>query len=142
MRNFTCSNLVLTLSLSSLMAVNAQAFELNLIIDNISKQSGTLMIALVNSEASFADKTAAFKALKLAAHPPSQTIEFGDVPPGDYAVKLYLDENNNGQLDRNMLGIPKEGYGFSNNGGALGQPAFKDAKFSVQKNSIITIHLR
>ena len=56
MRNFTCSNLVLTLSLSSLMAVNAQAFELNLIIDNISKQSGTLMIALVNSEASLPTK--------------------------------------------------------------------------------------
>ncbi|HMW48080.1 MAG TPA: DUF2141 domain-containing protein [Marinagarivorans sp.] len=142
MRYLGFSNLLISLGFSSLMAVNTKAFELNLIIDHISKSSGNLMIALSNSEASYNDKTAAFRALKIPANQPSQTIHFGDVPPGDYAIKLYQDENDNGQLDTNMLGIPKEGYGFSNNGGAMGQPAFKDAKFPVQENTTITIHLR
>ena len=39
-----------------------------------------------------------------------------DIPPGTYAVKLHIDENENGELDTNFLGIPKEQYGISNNG--------------------------
>ena len=38
-----------------------------------------------------------------------------DIPPGTYAVKLHIDENENGKLDTNFLGIPKEQYGISNN---------------------------
>ena len=38
-----------------------------------------------------------------------------DIPPGTYAVKLHIDENENGELDTNFLGIPKEQYGISNN---------------------------
>ena len=38
-----------------------------------------------------------------------------DIPPGTYAVKIHIDENENGELDTNFLGIPKEQYGISNN---------------------------
>ena len=38
-----------------------------------------------------------------------------DIPPGTYAIKLHIDENENGELDTNFLGIPKEQYGISNN---------------------------
>jgi len=38
-----------------------------------------------------------------------------DLPPGDYAVAAIHDENSNARLDRNFLGIPKEGFGFANN---------------------------
>ena len=38
-----------------------------------------------------------------------------DIPPGTYAIKLHIDENENGKLDTNFLGIPKEQYGTSNN---------------------------
>ena len=38
-----------------------------------------------------------------------------DIPPGTYAVKLHIDENENGKLDTNFIGIPKEQYGISNN---------------------------
>lgn len=38
-----------------------------------------------------------------------------DDSPGTYAVKLHIDENENGELDTNFLGIPKEQYGISNN---------------------------
>ena len=40
---------------------------------------------------------------------------FFDIPPGTYAVKLHIDENENGKLDTNFIGIPKEQYGISNN---------------------------
>lgn len=55
-----------------------------------------------------------------------------EVPEGTAAIRLHHDENGNGELDRNLLGIPSEGYGFSNNPKSMGPPSFKDAAFLVQ----------
>jgi uncharacterized protein (DUF2141 family) len=41
--------------------------------------------------------------------------EWTDLPPGDYGVAVIHDENSNHKLDRNLIGIPKEGFGFANN---------------------------
>jgi uncharacterized protein (DUF2141 family) len=51
-----------------------------------------------------------------------------DLPPGDYGVVAIHDENKNHKLDRNFLGIPKEGFGFANNPHvALSAPPFDAA---------------
>ena len=59
-----------------------------------------------------------------------------DIPPGTYAVKLHIDENENGKLDTNFLGIPKEQYGISNNILLLN---FKRASFVIDdyKNCLL-----
>lgn len=55
-----------------------------------------------------------------------------NLPAGRYAVQVFLDENNNGEVDRGLFGIPKEGVGFSNDARiALGPPKFSDAVFTV-----------
>lgn len=60
----------------------------------------------------------------------SSTIFFKNVAPGNYAIAILHDENNNQKMDKTILGIPKEGYGFSNNvSGAFGPPSFKKASF-------------
>lgn len=43
------------------------------------------------------------------------TVVFENLEPGDYAVSVIHDRNNNGKLDTNTLGIPKEGFAFGNN---------------------------
>lgn len=59
------------------------------------------------------------------------TIRFTGVAPGDYAIALLHDENNNGKADRTLGMIPKEGYGFSRDAKvAMGPPKFKDAVFN------------
>jgi uncharacterized protein (DUF2141 family) len=56
---------------------------------------------------------------------------FDNIKPGTYAVGFLHDENNNGKMDTNFLGIPTEGYGASNNArGTMGPPKFDDAKFN------------
>jgi uncharacterized protein (DUF2141 family) len=45
--------------------------------------------------------------------------DFGDIPPGTYAIAVIHDENSHGKLDTNRLGVPTEGYGFSGDAGAL-----------------------
>ncbi|MCS0588955.1 DUF2141 domain-containing protein [Massilia norwichensis] len=55
-----------------------------------------------------------------------------NVPKGTWAVLAYQDENGNGELDRNLLGIPKENYGFSRDAASkFGPPGFDDAKIEV-----------
>lgn len=54
-----------------------------------------------------------------------------DLPPGRYAVQAYLDENDNHDVDRNFLGLPKEGVGFSNDARVVfSPPKFADAVFA------------
>ncbi len=56
--------------------------------------------------------------------------DFADVPAGTYAVSVFHDENNNGKLDTNLLGIPREGVGASNDAkGHFGPPKFSNAAF-------------
>ena len=42
-------------------------------------------------------------------------FHFDDLAPGDYAVLVWADRNENGEFDRSMFGNPKESYMFSNN---------------------------
>ena len=69
--------------------------------------------------------------------------DFEDIPPGTYALAVVHDENMNGKLDTNLLGIPKEGYGFSNDAKALlGAPSFSAASFPFDgQNLELTISL-
>jgi uncharacterized protein (DUF2141 family) len=56
--------------------------------------------------------------------------EFSGIEPGRYAVSVFHDENSNGKLDTNFLGIPREGVGASNDArGHLGPPKFDAAAF-------------
>lgn len=57
---------------------------------------------------------------------------FAFVAPGFYAVTLFHDENNNGHFDTTLLGIPAEGYGFSNNPTLhLGPPSLSQVRFAA-----------
>ena len=62
--------------------------------------------------------------------------------PGKYAVNVIHDKNNNNKLDTNILGIPKEGWGCSNDArGFMSAPAFKDKLFDLNSNKTIIINL-
>jgi uncharacterized protein (DUF2141 family) len=61
------------------------------------------------------------------------TVVWEHVPPGDYGVAVIHDENRNARLDRNFIGIPKEGFGFANNPHVgLSAPPFQAAIVHVQ----------
>lgn len=59
---------------------------------------------------------------------------------GTYAVGCIHDENNNKELDSNFFGIPKEGFGTSNNPKIrFGPPSFRDAKFELKEGLHVLI---
>lgn len=70
-------------------------------------------------------------------------FEIKDLEPGTYAVSVVHDENNNGKTDTNIIGIPTEGLGSSNNPASFGPPSFKSAEFNLDTESkTITINLK
>ena len=59
-------------------------------------------------------------------------IVFKDLPEGVYAVSVFHDENMNQKLDKNFVGVPKEGYGASNTPKKkMGPPSFEETKFQL-----------
>ncbi|MEE4316893.1 MAG: DUF2141 domain-containing protein [Erythrobacter sp.] len=71
-------------------------------------------------------------------------IRFAGVKPGDYAIALLHDENDNGKADRALGMMPKEGYGFSRDAPVkMAPPKFRDAVFSQgDGTSRLTIRMR
>jgi len=68
-------------------------------------------------------------------------VKVTGLPAGRYAVQAFLDENSNGDVDRGLFGIPKEGVGFSNNAKIrLGPPKFAEAAFTFN-GTAQAIHL-
>ena len=69
-----------------------------------------------------------------------------NLKPGMYAISVLHDENSNKDMDQSKIGIPKEGYGFSNNASiSLGPPSFQKAKIELQpghRNTIISIDMK
>jgi uncharacterized protein (DUF2141 family) len=62
----------------------------------------------------------------------SAQVVFANLPAGVYAVSVFHDENVNERLDKNFMGVPKEGYGASNNPKKkMGPPNFDEAKFQL-----------
>lgn len=71
-------------------------------------------------------------------------LRFPDVPPGRYAVRLYLDRNGNDRLDTGLMGIPSEPYGFSRDAApSFGPPAFDAAAVDIgAAGAALTVRLR
>lgn len=124
------------------MSLPTLAHELTLKIDKVQSLKGFLLVAVYDQAGHYESNSqwVAVRKIKMTEAP--MMISLGDLPAGHYAVKLFQDENDNGQIDKSVIGIPTEPYGFSNNGGTYGQPSFDEAKVIVDKVTEIDIQLR
>lgn len=125
-------------------AASAQVNKQTIFFTNIENTRGKIYIALYNKEADFPKKSKIFVSKIVDVNGESQTMAvFENLAAGTYAIAAFLDENGNGKMDTNFLGIPKEKYGFSNNARPLMRKAnFKEASFIVNKENTISIKLK
>lgn len=92
-----------------------QAQNTEMVISGIESAEGQILLSIFKDNASY-EKEQPFKTLnfeKKAIANGTLTVHF-DLEPGTYGITLIDDKNKNGKIDKNMLGIPKEGFGFSN----------------------------
>ena len=129
--------------LGFIVMANAQN-SLEVKIDNIKSDKGDILIGLYDDGHNFPRKTSDGRVVK--ASKDGVIVAFHDLKPGPYAISVLHDENSNKDMDQNKIGLPKEGYGFSNNARAsFGPPSFDKAKillFPGQKDTLISIDLR
>lgn len=92
---------------------------------------GLLQICVTRDPAHFPGCTDDAQAIKRSVPAAQASLRFDDLPSGAYAVALFHDENGNGKLDT-VLGIPREGFGFSRNPPIrFGPPRFAAARFAL-----------
>jgi uncharacterized protein (DUF2141 family) len=116
--------------LAALLAAPASAATLDVRVEGVANDEGTLLVAVCD-RASFLRRRCPY-ARRAPAAPGEARLRFDDLAPGLYAVQAIHDENDNRDLDRSLLGRPKEGFGFSNDAPMrFGPPRFEDAAVAV-----------
>ncbi len=112
---------------------------------NIRNSTGTVACALFESSEGFPYEYLlnATNIMVIKVRDTKARCDFEDIPSGTYALAVVHDENMDGKLNANLLGIPKEGYGFSTDAkGFLGAPSFSAASFPYDgQNLDMTISL-
>jgi uncharacterized protein (DUF2141 family) len=131
--------LLLVLSASALAQAPCQGIHVRVL--NIKNSAGTVACALFESPEGFPGEYLRYatNVMVIKIRHSQARCTFEEIPPGRYAIGVIHDENMNGILDTNMIGVPKEGYGFSNDAsGALGPPPFDAASFAYDGQNLET----
>ncbi|MFO7783403.1 MAG: DUF2141 domain-containing protein [Thermodesulfobacteriota bacterium] len=112
---------------------------------NIKNSTGTIACALFESTAGFPREYLrhATSMMAIEIRDTQARCDFVGIPPGTYALVVIHDENRNGKLDTNWMGVPTEGYGFSSGAKAtLSAPSFSDASLRYDRGTLdLTISL-
>ncbi|MEM9669237.1 MAG: DUF2141 domain-containing protein [Pseudomonadota bacterium] len=109
-------------------AVSAGTIDIT--VENIEKHTGTMHIGLYDADTYEGGK--AINGANITVEADSVSVTLQDIAPGEYGVKIFHDEDDDGEMDTNPFGIPTEGYAFSNNAkGRFGPAKWDDAKFVV-----------
>lgn len=131
MKSFFLSFVVSAFAVTAVLAQGS----IEVTVKNIKEPKGTIRIGLFNSKETFLEKPVQGKVVKAAAS--EVTVVFDGLTSGNYAISIIHDQNDNGELDANMMGIPKEGFAFGNNAmGMFGPPDFDKAKISVNGQKV------
>jgi uncharacterized protein (DUF2141 family) len=128
--------IALTLSVVTL-STQAMAADLVVEIGAIRNTDGQVRVALYNSAEKFLKPGGPVDAVVLPSVTGSMSVRFSGLIAGQYAIALYHDENGNGELDSNLIGIPLEGTAFSRDGkGSFGPPKFADVAVRVRADEV------
>lgn len=116
---------------------------LQIAVNGIANNQGKVCIELFAQQeaAQFPERTPLLKQ-RIAAAGGTMTFTFDHLSPGRYAALVFHDENGNGKLDRNWIGIPSEPWGVSGKRPFAGPPSFADSVFSFDSaHRQIVIHM-
>jgi uncharacterized protein (DUF2141 family) len=112
----------------------AAANTLSVRIQGLRSDAGQVLIAVCTAE-TFQEGQCR-EERRLRTNDARTAIEFQGLPTGAYAVKIVHDENGNGRLDTDWLGIPIEGYGLSNNPPKDRRPSFDASSFRIGSDPV------
>jgi uncharacterized protein (DUF2141 family) len=132
---------VLTVALSAPAAVAAiGTIEAHVV--KLRNDHGQVMCTLFSPSDKFPEESRGGMTIAVPIKNRQAICKFKNVPYGNYAIVAFHDENLDGKFNQNWLGLPQEGFGFSDNPGTLRKPTFNDAKFTIGQPLVqVTIEL-
>ncbi len=126
----------------SLGFISSDNPKLTLNVTNIESVKGNLVVGVFNTHENFLQDGSAIKTYTFKVDSTTKQIVISDLPKGDYAISMYHDENSDDECNRNFLGIPKEGYAFSNNvKPKFSAPSFDECKFTLSEDTSLAIKM-
>ena len=128
------TGLLTVAALAGVVAVPLPAADLAVEVRGIRSGDGRLYVAVhaPETKGKFPATSGTIAAVQQSANVGALRFILRDLPPGRYAVNAFHDENDNGELDTNLVGIPSEGYGFANDpDSSFGPPDFEAAAVNV-----------
>jgi len=140
--------LILTLAFAPSAPIEAQTTataSLTVRVTGARNTKGKIRVALFRDGKGFPNDVSQAVHTKAADIDPQTLgaqVVFADLPVGIYAVSVFHDENMNEKLDKNFMGVPKEGYGASNNPKKkMGPPNFVETRFQLGADQSVEIGL-
>ena len=112
------------------------------VVQSLRSANGLVTVELYNDDPEgFIKKAGRLERRRVAVSDEETKVCFNVPKPGTYAVAIYHDENGNKKFDKNFIGLPTEGFGFSNNPKIFfGPPDHDEAAFEVGSEPV-TIHI-
>ena len=132
---------IIAAALASMVGTGALAAEFTIDVHGVRSGDGRVYLAVHGpaTRDTFPSGEAVVEGLRAPARTGSMRFVIQDLAPGRYALSAFHDENDNGELDTNLMGIPSEGYGFGNDASAaFGPPSFEAATVDVDAASGVT----
>ena len=116
--------------------------DLSVTIPNLKAVKGEIVIAIYDQTEKFPKIGQTYRTARFPVHSNSETYTIKGVKAGECALAIYHDENLDGECNSNFLGIPKEGYGFSNNvKPVFSAPPYEACVIRIPENSSISVKL-
>ncbi len=131
-----------TICASSLLLLSPLTFanNINFEISGIKNDSGKIYVQLFKGEENYQNNKAETASMVNAVKG-STFVTFNNVKHGEYAIRFFHDENDNGKMETNLFGFPTEGYGYSNNAKPnFGPVDYSQINFMVSQSENETIN--
>lgn len=130
------------ITLLSTLASAVRAADLTITVERVRGSSSGVLVAVHSDPARFpSDWNGAVARARVGAAPGSVRVVVPGLPPGRYAVIAVHDEDDNGEMSKGAFGLPREGFGTSNNPGFIGPPRFSPALITVTGDASISIRM-
>ena len=114
---------------------------MELLVSNLEPGESDIFIAVFNTPETFLTENMVYSKIIRGVNSEMATCTF-EIPPGEYAIAVFQDQNFNGELDRNWVFYPKEPFGMSNDyKPAFRAPLWTDAAVQLKGSCKVSISL-
>lgn len=136
------SAVILAIAFPVLPSLSQSTSTVLLEVSSFKNTRGTLNCRLFIKSSDFPDGEGILS-VRVPIAGPNTSCTFSNIEPGTYAVAVVHDENSDGKLDKNFVGVPSEGYGVSNNKTyALSAPKWDESIFTIAPSESKTLQVK